>query len=113
MADARCDLTQADHSAWASSWVPEWGTCSIDDGYKTLYAEGSNRIKPFTILLGMHNAAAAWIGIEHDIRGPNLTYSTACSSCTVGIGEAWLGVARVNSTSPLQGMPRRRFRTAR
>lgn len=69
------------------------GTHSMDAGYQTLYAEGSDRIKPFTILLGMHNAAAAWIGIEHGFRGPNLTYSTACSSSAVAIGEAWLRVA--------------------
>lgn len=69
------------------------GTHTMDDGYKTLYEDGSNRIKPFTILMGMHNAAAAWIGMEHDLRGPNLTYSTACSSSAVAIGEAWMRVA--------------------
>jgi 3-oxoacyl-[acyl-carrier-protein] synthase II len=41
----------------------------------------------------MHNAAASWIAIEHDLRGPNLTYSTACSSSAVAIGEAWLRIA--------------------
>ena len=65
-----------------------------DDGYQTLYGDNSDRIKPFTVLMGMHNAPAAWIGIEHDLRGPNLTYSTACSSSAVAIGEAWLRVAR-------------------
>jgi 3-oxoacyl-[acyl-carrier-protein] synthase II len=69
------------------------GTHSMDSGYQTLYGEHSDRIKPFTILMGMHNAAAAWIAIEHDLSGPNLTYSTACSSSTVAIGEAWLRVA--------------------
>ena len=69
------------------------GTHTMDDGYQTLYGERSDRIKPFTILMGMHNAAAAWIGIEHDLRGPNMTYSTACSSSTVAIGEAWMRVA--------------------
>jgi 3-oxoacyl-[acyl-carrier-protein] synthase II len=69
------------------------GTHTMDDGYQTLYGEGSDRIRPFTILMGMHNAAAAWIGIEHGLRGPNMTYSTACSSSTVAIGEAWLRVA--------------------
>jgi 3-oxoacyl-[acyl-carrier-protein] synthase II len=69
------------------------GTCSMDEGYQTLYGEDSDRIKPFTILLGMHNAAAAWIGIEHGVRGPSLTYSTACSSSAVAIGEAWQRVA--------------------
>jgi 3-oxoacyl-[acyl-carrier-protein] synthase II len=69
------------------------GTHTMDSGYQTLYGEDSDRIKPFTILMGMHNAAAAWIGIEHDLRGPNMTYSTACSSSTVAIGEAWMRVA--------------------
>lgn len=69
------------------------GTHTMDSGYQTLYGENSDRIKPFTILMGMHNAAAAWIAIEHDLRGPNMTYSTACSSSTVAIGEAWMRVA--------------------
>lgn len=69
------------------------GTLSMDGGYQTLYGEGSDRIKPFTILMGMQSAAAAWIGIEHGLRGPNMTYSTACSSSAVAIGEAWLRVA--------------------
>jgi 3-oxoacyl-[acyl-carrier-protein] synthase II len=69
------------------------GSQSNDDGYKTLYGDGSDRIKPFTVLAGMHNASAAWIAIEHKLRGPSLTYSTACSSSAVAIGEAWLRVA--------------------
>jgi len=69
------------------------GTLSNDDGYRTLYGEGSDRIKPFTVLAGMHNAPAAWIGLGHGLTGPNLTYSTACSSSAVAIGEAWMRVA--------------------
>lgn len=69
------------------------GSHTMDDGYRTLYADSSDRIKPFTVLLGMHNAPASWIGIEHGVRGPNLTYSTACSSSAVAIGEAWRRVA--------------------
>ena len=69
------------------------GTLTMDAGYKTLYGDMSDRIKPFTILMGMHNAATAWIGMAHDVQGPALTYSTACSSSAVAIGEAWLRVA--------------------
>jgi 3-oxoacyl-[acyl-carrier-protein] synthase II len=69
------------------------GTLSMDDGYRTLYGEGSNRIKPLLILMGMQNAPAAWVSIENGFRGPNLTYSTACSSSAVAIGEAWLRIA--------------------
>ncbi|MEO7337812.1 MAG: beta-ketoacyl-[acyl-carrier-protein] synthase family protein [Caldimonas sp.] len=69
------------------------GSLTSDDGYRTLYGDASDRIKPYTVLMGMHNAPASWIAIEHDLRGPNLTYSTACSSSAVAIGEAWLRVA--------------------
>jgi 3-oxoacyl-(acyl-carrier-protein) synthase len=69
------------------------GTHTIDEGYHSLYGEDSDRVKPFTVLMGMYNAPAAWIGIEHGLLGPNLTYTTACSSSAVAIGEAWLRVS--------------------
>jgi beta-ketoacyl-acyl-carrier-protein synthase II len=68
------------------------GATTTDDGYDTLYRESSDRIKPFTVLMAMTNAAASWIGIEHRLSGPNLTFSTACSSSAVAIGEAWLRI---------------------
>ena len=64
------------------------GAQTTDDGYFTLYAEGSDRVKPYSVLMAMTNAAASWIGIEYGLAGPNLTYSTACSSSAVAIGEA-------------------------
>ena len=64
------------------------GSETTDDGYHTLYGEGSDRVKPFSVLMAMNNAAAAWIGLDHGLQGPNLTYSTACSSSAVAIGEA-------------------------
>jgi 3-oxoacyl-[acyl-carrier-protein] synthase II len=64
------------------------GAQTTDDGYETLYGRQSDRIKPFSVLLAMNNAAASWIGLEHGAKGPNLTYTTACSSSAVAIGEA-------------------------
>jgi 3-oxoacyl-(acyl-carrier-protein) synthase len=64
------------------------GAATTDEGYHTLYAGRSDRIKPFTVIAAMTNAAAAWIGLEYALTGPNLTYSTACSSSAVSIGEA-------------------------
>lgn len=68
------------------------GAQTSDDGYRTLYGERSDRIKPFSVLGAMNNAAAAWIAIDHGLTGPNLTYSTACSSSSVAIGEACLRI---------------------
>jgi 3-oxoacyl-[acyl-carrier-protein] synthase II len=64
------------------------GSETLDDGYHILYAENSDRVKPFSVLMAMNNAAASWIGLEHGLQGPNITYSTACSSSAVAIGEA-------------------------
>jgi 3-oxoacyl-[acyl-carrier-protein] synthase II len=64
------------------------GAEATDDAYFTLYGEGSDRLQPFTVLTAMANAPAAWIGLEYALAGPNLTYSTACSSSAVAIGEA-------------------------
>ncbi len=91
--DSRCALggLQA-HQGGVFFGTGMGGTLTMDAGYETLYAQGSDRIKPFTILMGMHNAASAWIGMQHRLEGPNLTYSTACSSSAVALGEAWLRV---------------------
>jgi 3-oxoacyl-[acyl-carrier-protein] synthase II len=65
------------------------GANSIEDGYATLFRDQSDRMKPFSVVLAMNNAAAAWIASEYQLRGASLTYSTACSSSAVAIGEAW------------------------
>jgi len=93
-ADANCDWPAVDPGR-AGSFVGTGmgGVSSNDEGYQTLYGEGSDRIKPFTVLMGMHNASAAWIAIDFKLRGPSLTYSTACSSSAVAIGEAWFRIA--------------------
>ena len=79
------------------------GSATMDDGYHTLYAEGSDRVQPFTVLLTMSNAPAAWIGIEHRLSGPSLTYSTACSSSAVAIGEAARRIATGEADAMIAG----------
>ncbi len=64
------------------------GAATTEEGYRTLFAERSDRIKPFTVIAAMTNAAASWIGLQYQLLGPNLTYSTACSSSAVSVGEA-------------------------
>ncbi len=94
-ADAREALERTDRSrVGVFVGTGMGGSHTSDDGYRILYGEHSDRIKPYTVLMGMHNAAAAWIAIDHELHGPNLTYSTACSSSAVSIGEAWLRLVR-------------------
>jgi 3-oxoacyl-(acyl-carrier-protein) synthase len=95
LAQARLDLAAADRRrVGVFIGTGMGGALTSDEGYRSLYRDGSERMKPFSILTGMTNAPAAWIGIEHDLTGPNLTYSTACSSGAVAIGEAWLRLQR-------------------
>ncbi len=86
---AACDRTRA--GVFVGTGMG--GCISNDEGYRTLYGDDSDRIKPYTVLLGMHNAPAGWISLEHGLLGPSLSYSTACSSSAVALGEAWLRIA--------------------
>jgi beta-ketoacyl-acyl-carrier-protein synthase II len=70
------------------------GAETTDEGYFTVYGERSDRVKPFSVLAAMNNAAGSWIAIEHRLAGPNLTFSTACSSSAVALGEAALRIQR-------------------
>lgn len=95
LADARLEMEMLDRDrVGVFVGTGMGGSISNDEGYQTLYGEASDRIRPFTVLLGMYNAAAAWIAIEYQLRGPNLTYTTACSSSAVAIGEAFMRVAQ-------------------
>jgi 3-oxoacyl-[acyl-carrier-protein] synthase II len=79
------------------------GAQTADDGYRKLYAEGSDRVAPYSVLMAMSNAPASWIGIEYGCTGPNLTYSTACSSSAVAIGEAARRIASGDAEVMLAG----------
>ena len=70
------------------------GAQTTDESYRTLYESGSDRIKPFSVLLAMANAPCAWIALEHGLCGPSLSYSCACASSAVAIGEAFRSIAR-------------------
>lgn len=65
------------------------GAQTLEEGYQDLFLQQAKSVKPFSVLAAMHNAAASWIAQDHGFFGPNLTFSTACSSSAVAIGEAW------------------------
>ena len=89
LADARLELSDAGKTRTGVFIGTGAGAAlSTDLGYESLYAAKSERVNPFSVLLTMSNAPAAWIGLEYGITGPNLTYATACSSSTVALGEA-------------------------
>jgi 3-oxoacyl-[acyl-carrier-protein] synthase II len=93
IADARLDFNlEQRERCGVSVGTSMGGAQTTDDGYHTVYAERSERIQPYSVLSAMNNAAASWIGIDHGLTGPNITYSTACSSSAVALGEAALRI---------------------
>jgi len=74
-----------------------WGTSAgghetVEEGYRTLFVQGSWRLRPTTVVAAMHNAPAGAISIDLAIGGPALTYSVACASGAIAIGEAMLAI---------------------
>jgi 3-oxoacyl-(acyl-carrier-protein) synthase len=74
------------------------GAQTIDTLYtrffeRLLTAAAENRdptiIHPLAVPRMMPNASAALVSIEQQLRGPTFTYSVACSSSAVAIGEAY------------------------
>ncbi|AYH43871.1 beta-ketoacyl-[acyl-carrier-protein] synthase family protein [Azoarcus sp. DN11] len=65
------------------------GANSLDEAYARLYRDNVSRLNPFIVLMAMNGAAASNIALEYQLAGPNYTYSTACSSSAVAIGEAY------------------------
>lgn len=62
---------------------------ALEEAYVQLLLRDPERVKPLTVVTVMNNAPAAHIALQHGLRGPNLTYSCACSSSAVAIGEAY------------------------
>lgn len=64
------------------------GAQSIEDSYSRLFREQAHRLKPYTVLMGMNNAASAQVALDFSLTGPNITFCAACASSSIAIGEA-------------------------
>jgi len=68
------------------------GQESYDTSSRLLYGEHAPRLHPLTIPRIMNNAAASHISIALGAKGPSVSISTACSSASHAIGEAFRSV---------------------
>ncbi|GEO26002.1 3-oxoacyl-[acyl-carrier-protein] synthase 2 [Alicyclobacillus acidoterrestris] len=68
------------------------GVQTLEDGAARLSTGRSSRVGPRLVPKSIPNAAGAAIAMQYGIRGPVMTYSTACASSANSIGEAsyWL-----------------------
>ncbi len=65
------------------------GANSLDEMFARLYKNDAPRVSPLSVTRIMPNAPAAHISIQYGLTGPCLTFSTACSSSAVALGEAF------------------------
>jgi len=65
------------------------GQATEDIGFYNVYKMGQTRVHPLTIPKTMANAGASHISMELGITGPSYTISTACSSSSHAIGQAF------------------------
>ncbi len=65
------------------------GARTLEDSYVQLFKQNARRVNPLTVVMVMNNAAASHISIEYGLKAPCLTFSTACSSSAVAVGEAF------------------------
>lgn len=63
-------------------------TNSLEETFVQLLLRDPDRVRPLTVLQVMNNASAGRIAQQFGLSGPDLTYSCACSSSAVAIGEA-------------------------
>ncbi len=85
-----------------------WGTAvggvtTYERGYQDLYRGNKKLFSPIAVVMGMNNAAAAHIAIKLGLAGSCLTYSVACASSTVAIGEAFHAIRSGRSSLMVAG----------
>lgn len=77
------------------------GGAAIETAY--LAGAAGGRVPPLTIPAFMPNAPASHVAIRQGAKGPVLTYSVACASSAVAIGEALRAVQRGDVDLALAG----------
>jgi 3-oxoacyl-(acyl-carrier-protein) synthase len=64
------------------------GTSAEEKWFEELLLEHKQTARPFSVFAIMHNAPAAHVSIRHQILGPVMTHSSACTSSGCAIGDA-------------------------
>lgn len=79
------------------------GASTVESGYEELFLHDKDRLAPHVVVRAMNNAAAGNISIDQGLRGPSVTYSTACSSSAIAIGEAGRAIRHGYADAALAG----------
>lgn len=79
------------------------GILTIYNQVKMLVERGHDRVSPFTVPMMIADAASGQISIRLGVRGPNLCATSACSSSSDAIGEAYEIVKRGDAVAMITG----------
>lgn len=64
----------------------------LQHSYGRYFLRGNRRLRPTTVPLIMANGPASQVSMRFRLRGPAQTYSIACASSSVAIGEAFRSI---------------------
>ncbi len=64
------------------------GLSTTDDSFRAVYAEGKNRVHPFTVPRLMPSASASHVAMRCRAQGPVFSLSSACASSNHAMGVA-------------------------
>ncbi|MEC5384197.1 beta-ketoacyl-[acyl-carrier-protein] synthase family protein [Uliginosibacterium sp. H3] len=65
------------------------GTMTFEQGYRDIMINGRDRVPPLSVVLAMNNACASQIAIRLGLGSACTTYSVACASSAVAVGDAF------------------------
>jgi len=68
------------------------GIETLTEQHRIFLERGADRVSPFFIPMMIANMAAGQIAIRFGLRGPNMTFVTACSSSANALGDAFRAI---------------------
>lgn len=88
--DAGLSRKGTDSDDYGVSWgTGVGGALTYEKGYTDYFGRDKRRASPLTVVQAMNNAAASNLAIALGLGGACLSYSVACASSAVSIGEAY------------------------
>ncbi len=89
MAEAGLDAVPGDPTRWGCIiGTAGGGNETVNEAFRAVFAEGRNRVHPFTVPRLMHNAAASHVAMDWGLMGPSFAVATACASSNHALGLA-------------------------
>jgi 3-oxoacyl-[acyl-carrier-protein] synthase II len=94
--------------AGSDDYGVSWGTATggmltYEKGYGDIYLRGKQRVSPLSVPMAMNNAAASHVAMALGLGSACLSYSVACASSTIAIGEAFRRIQRGESSLIVAG----------